>query len=72
MRTDWQARFIRQRRLHDLFASLTELPRMRAPSDRNVIYDLLFRAAWKTLKEVIADEQLFEAAAVMMLHTWNL
>lgn len=25
----------------------------------------------ETLKEVIADEQLFEAAAVMVLHTWN-
>ena len=42
-----------------------------ALGNRNVIYDLLFRAAWKTLKDVIADEQLFEAAAVMVLHTWN-
>jgi hypothetical protein len=39
--------------------------------NRNAIYDLLFRAAWKTLKGVIADEQGFEAAAAMVLHTWN-
>ena len=39
--------------------------------NREEMYDLLFRAAWKTLKTVIADEQLFEAAAVMVLHTWN-
>ncbi len=42
-----------------------------ALGNRKEVYDLLFRAAWKTLKEVIADEQLFEAAAVMVLHTWN-
>jgi hypothetical protein len=42
-----------------------------ALGNRQEIYDLLFRAAWKTLKDVIADEQLFEAAAVMVLHTWN-
>jgi hypothetical protein len=42
-----------------------------ALGNRNVIYDLLFRAAWKTLKDVIANEQLFEAAAMMVLHTWN-
>ncbi len=42
-----------------------------ALGNREEIYDLLFRAAWKTLKEVIADEQLFEAAAVMVLYTWN-
>lgn len=42
-----------------------------ALGNREEMYDLLFRAAWKTLKAVIADEQLFEAAAVMVLHTWN-
>ena len=42
-----------------------------ALGNREEMYDLLFRAAWKTLKDVIADEQLFEAAAVMVLHTWN-
>ena len=48
----------------DLLSSL-------ALGNRKEIYDLLFRAAWKTLRDVIADEQLFEAAAVMVLHTWN-
>ena len=42
-----------------------------ALGNRKEMYDLLFRAAWKTLKEVIADEQHFEAAAAMVLHTWN-
>ena len=42
-----------------------------ALGNRKEIYNLLFHAAWKTLKAVIADEQLFEAAAVMVLHTWN-
>jgi len=42
-----------------------------ALGNREAIYDLLFRSAWKTLRDVIADEQQFEAAAVMVLHTWN-
>jgi hypothetical protein len=42
-----------------------------ALGNREVMYDLLFHAAWKTLRDVIADEQNFEAAAVMVLHTWN-
>ena len=42
-----------------------------ALGNREEIYNLLFRAAWQTLRDVIADEQLFEAAAVMVLHTWN-
>lgn len=42
-----------------------------ALGNRREMYDLLFRSAWKTLQEVIADEQHFEAAAAMVLHTWN-
>ncbi len=42
-----------------------------ALGNREEIYDLLFRAAWTTLRDVITDEQGFEAAAAMMLHTWN-
>ena len=42
-----------------------------ALGNRKAIYDLLFHSAWKTLRDVIADEQGFEAAAVMVLHTWN-
>ena len=42
-----------------------------ALGNREEMYDLLFRAAWKTLKQVVECEQQFEAAAVMVLHTWN-
>jgi hypothetical protein len=42
-----------------------------ALGNREEIYNLLFSAALKMLRDVIADEQLFEAAAVMVLHTWN-
>lgn len=42
-----------------------------ALGNRGQIYDLLFQSAWKTLRDVIADEQQFEAAAAIVLHTWN-
>ncbi len=42
-----------------------------ALGNRRELYDLLFRSAWTTLRDVIADEQQFEAAAAMVLHTWN-
>ncbi len=42
-----------------------------ALGNRRVMYGLLFRSAWQALKEVIEDEQQFEAAAVIVLHTWN-
>jgi len=42
-----------------------------APGNREAIYHLVFRSAWKTLRDVIDDEQQFETAAVMVLHTWN-
>lgn len=42
-----------------------------ALGNRKAICDLLFRTAWKTLRDVISDEQGFEAAAVIVLHTWN-
>jgi hypothetical protein len=48
----------------DLLSSL-------ALGNREEMYDLLFRSAWKTLRDVIAAEQHFEAAAAMVLHTWN-
>jgi hypothetical protein len=35
------------------------------------VYDLLFRAAWESLRHVVQTEQHFEPAAVMVLHTWN-
>ncbi len=42
-----------------------------ALGNRREIFNLLFRSAWRSLKQVIKDEQQFEAAAAMVLHTWN-
>jgi hypothetical protein len=42
-----------------------------ALGNRREIYDLLFHSAWQSLRDVIAEEQGFEAAAAMVLHTWN-
>ena len=42
-----------------------------ALGNRREIFDLLFRSAWHALKQVIEDEQQFEAAASMILHLWN-
>lgn len=39
--------------------------------NRRVMFALLFHSAWRALKQTIEDEQQFEAAAAMMLHTWN-
>ncbi len=39
--------------------------------NRRVMFNLLFQSAWRALQQVIEDEQQFEAAAAMMLHTWN-
>lgn len=42
-----------------------------ALGNRRTMYGLLFQSAWKTLQNTIADEQQYEAAAMMVLHTWN-
>lgn len=42
-----------------------------ALGNRRAMFNLLFRSAWRSLKQVVEDEQQFEAAAVMVLHTWN-
>jgi len=39
--------------------------------NRRVMFDLLFRSAWRALRQTIEHEQQFEAAAAMVLHTWN-
>ncbi|TWT93492.1 IS91 family transposase [Neorhodopirellula pilleata] len=39
--------------------------------NRREIYNLLFHSAWQALRDQIALEQGFEAAAAMVLHTWN-
>jgi len=42
-----------------------------ALGNRRTLFDLLFCSAWRSLKQVVEDEQQFEAAAAMVLHTWN-
>lgn len=42
-----------------------------ALGNRKAIYDLLFRSAWKALKQTIETEQGYDPAALMVLHTWN-
>ena len=42
-----------------------------ALGNRKAIYDLLFTSAWSALKETIETEQGYDAAALMVLHTWN-
>jgi len=42
-----------------------------ALGNRREVYDLLFHSAWRALREVIEEEQGFEASAAMVLHTWN-
>lgn len=39
--------------------------------NRRLMFNLLFRSAWLSLKTVLEDEQQFAAAAAMALHTWN-
>lgn len=42
-----------------------------ALGNRREMFDLLFRSARRALKLVIEDEQQFEAAASMILHSWK-
>jgi hypothetical protein len=42
-----------------------------ALGNRRVIFNLLFHAAWKSLRKVLENEQAYEAAANMVLHTWD-
>ena len=42
-----------------------------ALGNRRPIFNLLFHAAWQSLKKVVENEQQFEPAAAMVLHTWN-
>jgi len=42
-----------------------------ALGNRKEMFDLLFHSSWRALKQTIEDEQQFEAAAAMVLHTWN-
>jgi hypothetical protein len=42
-----------------------------ALANRMAIADLLFAAAWKSLRKTIRTQQGYEPAAMMVLHTWN-
>ncbi|MCA9066988.1 MAG: transposase, partial [Planctomycetaceae bacterium] len=42
-----------------------------ALGNRREMFRLLFHSAWQSLKCVIENEQQFEPAAAMVLHTWN-
>ena len=39
--------------------------------NRRTTYQLLFRAAWAALRNVLREEVGCEPAALMVLHTWN-
>jgi hypothetical protein len=53
-----------------VFTLPSDLSRL-ALGNRRAIYDLLFAAAWSALKQTIGEEQGYDAAALMVLHTWN-
>jgi hypothetical protein len=42
-----------------------------ALGNRRPLYNLLFTSAWQALREVIEEQFGFQAAALMVLHTWN-
>ena len=42
-----------------------------ALGNRRELCNLLFRSAWAALRQTIEEEQGFEPAAAMVLHTWN-
>ena len=39
--------------------------------NRQLMYDLLFRSAWRALKQLLRKHGRFQPAALMVLHTWN-
>jgi len=54
------------------FQVIFTLPDKLSPlilGNRTILYNLLFRSAWKALAKCIRDEQGFQPAAVMVLHT---
>jgi hypothetical protein len=53
-----------------VFTLPSELSRL-ALGNRRAIYNLLFAAAWSSLKGTLKAEHGFDPAAVMVLHTWN-
>jgi len=53
-----------------VFTIPAELSRL-ALGNRRAIFNLLFTASWSALKRTIQEEQRFDPAAAMVLHTWN-
>ena len=53
-----------------VFTLPNQLSRL-ALGNRREIYDLLFRASWSALQTQITQEQGYDPAALMVLHTWN-
>ncbi len=53
-----------------VFTLPSELSEM-ALANREAIADLLFTTAWKSLRKTIGEEQDYDPAAMMVLHTWN-
>jgi hypothetical protein len=39
--------------------------------NRRPLYDLLMRAAWRALRDVLSEELGIQPAALLVLHTWN-
>jgi hypothetical protein len=53
-----------------VFTLPSELSQL-ALGNRREIADLLFESAWKSLKKTIQQQQGYDPAAIMVLHTWN-
>ena len=53
-----------------VFTLPSELSQL-ALGNRQEIADLLFGSAWKSLKKTIQQQQGYDPAAIMVLHTWN-
>lgn len=53
-----------------VFTLPAELSRLSL-GNRRQLYNLLFNAAWSSMKQAIETEQGFDPAALMVLHTWN-
>jgi hypothetical protein len=54
------------------FQVVFTLPDKLAPlilGNRRVLFDLLFRSAWRSLEVTLRTEGQFQPAAVMVLHT---
>lgn len=53
-----------------VFTLPSELSKL-ALGNRQELADLLFQSAWKSLNKTIRQQQGYDPAAIMVLHTWN-